>query len=132
MDEEEFEMMMYYFLFLRRKTKINCAKKRRFCVKSIFQKRNRLGEYIWLWLYDYLDSLQSHYSEKHLFLQNSFSHVESYKLGFFSYFFSCFFKYAQKNTPMHETSPIVVVIVVLKWKFFYFKLTITTTIKQRY
>ena len=45
MDEEEFEMMMYYFLFLRRKPKINCAKKRRFCVRSIFQKRKRLGEY---------------------------------------------------------------------------------------
>ena len=45
MDEEEFEMMMYYFLFLRRKPKTNCAKKRRFWVRSIFQKRKRLGEY---------------------------------------------------------------------------------------
>ena len=45
MDEEEFEMM-YYFLSLRRKLKINCAKKRRFWVRSILQKRKRLGEYI--------------------------------------------------------------------------------------
>ena len=28
MNEKEFEMMMYYFLFLRKKPKINCAKKR--------------------------------------------------------------------------------------------------------
>ena len=29
MNEKEFEMMMYYFLFFRKKkTKINCAKKR--------------------------------------------------------------------------------------------------------
>ena len=28
MDGEEFEMMMYYFLFLSRKPKINCAKKK--------------------------------------------------------------------------------------------------------
>ena len=27
MDEKEFEMMMYYFLFLRRTPEINCAKK---------------------------------------------------------------------------------------------------------
>ena len=45
MDEEEFEMMMYYFLLLPRKPKINCAKKRKFWVRSIFQKRKRLGEY---------------------------------------------------------------------------------------
>ena len=77
MDEEEFEMM-YYFLSLRRKPKINCAKKRRFWVRSILQKRKRLGEYIWFWLYDYLDTLQSHYSEERLFFQNRFSHVESY------------------------------------------------------
>ena len=44
MDEEKFEMMMYYFLFHRRKPKINCPKKRRFWVRSIFQKRKRLGE----------------------------------------------------------------------------------------
>ena len=52
-------------------------------------------------------------------------------VGFFSYFF-CFFKYAQKNSPMHEKSPIVVAVVVLKWKIFDFKSTITTTIKQQY
>ena len=59
-----------------------------------------------------------------------------YKFFFFSYFFSCFFKYVQKispmhemspvyvqkNSPMHETSPIVVVIDVLKQKIFDFKL----------
>ena len=28
MDEEKFEMMMYYFLFHRRKPKINCPKKK--------------------------------------------------------------------------------------------------------
>ena len=28
--------------------------------------------------------------------------------------FFVFFKYAQKNSTMHETSPIVVVIIVLK------------------
>ena len=39
MDEEEFEMMIYYFLSLRRKPKINCAKKRRFWVRSIKQKK---------------------------------------------------------------------------------------------
>ena len=42
MEEEEFEMIMYCFLFLRRKPKINCAKKRRFWVRSIFQKRKSL------------------------------------------------------------------------------------------
>ena len=45
MDEEELEIMMYYFMFLRRKPKINCAKKRRFWARSIFQKRKRLGKY---------------------------------------------------------------------------------------
>ena len=43
MDEEEFEMMIYYCLSLRRKPKINCAKKRRFWVRSILQKRKRIG-----------------------------------------------------------------------------------------
>ena len=28
MNEKEFEMMMHYFLFIRRKPEINCAKKR--------------------------------------------------------------------------------------------------------
>ena len=49
MDEEELEMMLYYFLFLRKK---NVLKKRgswldhvRSVVRSIFQKKKRLGEY---------------------------------------------------------------------------------------
>ena len=46
MDEEEFEMMIYYFLFLQRKPKINFAKKRRFWVRPIFQKSKRLRECI--------------------------------------------------------------------------------------
>ena len=53
-----------------------------------------------------------------------------YKLLVFFIFFPCFFKYARKNSPLHQTSPVVNVIVVLKWKFFDFKLTITTTIKN--
>ena len=45
MDEEEFEIMVFYFLFLRRKPKINCAKKWRFWVRYIFQKKKkRLGD----------------------------------------------------------------------------------------
>ena len=36
----------------------------------------------------------------------------------------------KKTHLMHKTSPIVVVIVVLKWRIFHFKLTITTTINN--
>ena len=36
---------MYYFLFLRRKPKTNCANKRKFWVRPIFTKRKRFGEY---------------------------------------------------------------------------------------
>ena len=42
MDEEEFEMMMYYFLFLRRKPKINCAKKGDSGLDPSFKKENDL------------------------------------------------------------------------------------------
>ena len=45
MDEKKFEMMMHYFLFLQRKHKINCAKKRTFWVRLIFQNGKRVGEY---------------------------------------------------------------------------------------
>ena len=126
-------MMIYYFLSLRRKPKINCAKKRRFWVRSIKQKKT------W-WIYIILTIRLSWYFAESLFRRTRIFSEQIqpcrillyYKLLFFSYLFFLFFKYAQKNSPMHETSRIVVVTVVLKWKAFDFKLTNTTTIKQRY
>ena len=140
-------MMMYYFLFLRRKPKINCTKKTleqmtqipkhfwwdhvpgRTCLLYCIGK-----DIFWSLRLTILFLLERWFSG---FLLNVFvCHVESYCITsccfFFIFFFLFFFKYAQKNSPVHETSLMVVLIVVLKWKIFDFKITITTTIKQWY
>ena len=142
MDEEDFFFLFKNNFFYSRgriwnddvlfsvtlkKPKINCAKKGDSGLDPSFKKEKDLVN-----IYDF------GYMIILILCRPTIQNIESYCITnfFFSYFFSCFFKYVQKNTPMHEmspvyvqknspmheTSPIVVVIDVLKQKIFDFKL----------